>query len=59
MLPIVKRVKELEYSTPQKWQAALHRNFGLVENRLLARVLKTDEETLLSEAKRLGIERIK
>lgn len=59
MLPIVKRVKELEYSTPQKWQTALHRNFGLVENRLLARVLKTDEETLLSEAKRLGIERIK
>ena len=59
MLPIVKIVKELEYSTPQKRQTALHRNFGLVENRLLARVLKTDEETLLSEAKRLGIERIK
>lgn len=39
MLPIVKRVKELEYSTPQKWQTVLLRNFGLVENRLLARVL--------------------
>ena len=59
MLPAIKKMKELEYSTPQKWQTVLLRNFGLVENSLLARVLGMDEETLARETERLGIERIK
>ena len=59
MLPTVKNVKELEYSTPQKWQTVLLRNFGLVDTALLASVLGTDKETLLIEAKRLGIDAIK
>ena len=59
MLPTIKKTKELEYSTPKKWQTVLLRNFGLVSDEKLAEVLSTDVETVRREAKRLGIEKIK
>ena len=59
MLPTIKKTKELEYSTPQKWQTVLLRNFGLVSDEKLAEVLYTDAATVRREAERLGIEKIK
>ena len=58
MLPIVKEIKRLPIFTPTKWQTVLLRNYGLVANAKLAQVLRTDEQTILTEAKRLGIEKI-
>ena len=38
------------------WQAVIFRNFGTVSVSALAKVLKTDEKTVETEAKRLGLE---
>ena len=59
MLPIVKDVKRLDFFTPAAWQTVLLRNFGLVSNKKLAEVLRTDEDTVKREAERLGIDGIK
>lgn len=40
------------------WQAVIFRNYGLVKNSALAKVLKTDEERIEREAERLGLEGI-
>ena len=58
MLPVIKSVKKLDFFTPAAWQTVLLRNFGLVSDKKLAEVLRTDEETIKREAQRLGIERI-
>lgn len=58
MLPEIRNVKPLPYFTPAKWQTLLLRNFGLVPASRLAAALATDEETVLREAARLGIDRI-
>ena len=44
---------------PTKWQAVLFRNIGMVPLERIAAVLHTDENTLLSEAERLGIADVK
>lgn len=38
------------------WQAVIFRNYGIVPSKALAKVLKTDEETVEREAKRLGVD---
>lgn len=58
MLPEIRKMKPLPYFTPQKWQTVLLRNYGLVDNKTIASVLGTDEETILAEAVRLGIDKI-
>ena len=58
MLPEIRDVKPLPYFTPQKWQTVLLRNYGLVPTARLAAVLGTDEETIVKEACRLGLEQI-
>ena len=58
MLPEVKKIKDLPIFTPTKWQTVLLRNYGLVTNAKLAEVLRTDEQTIITEANRLGIEKI-
>lgn len=40
------------------WQAVIFRNYGMVKNSALASVLKTDEQTIVKEAERLGLEGI-
>ena len=60
MLPkINEQLTALPTFTPQKWQTVILRNYGLVSNEILALVLKTDEKTIINEAKRLGLENIK
>ena len=58
MLLNERKIKELPIFTPTKWQTVLLRNYGLVSSERLARVLKTDVETLEREAKRLGLDGI-
>ena len=58
MLPEIRDVQPLPYFTPQKWQTVLLRNYGLVEPSRLAAVLEMDEETLVYEATRLGLDKI-
>ena len=58
MLPEIRKIKPLPYFTPQKWQTVLLRNYGIVDNKTLAAVLGTDEETIYKEALRLGIDAI-
>lgn len=38
-----------------EWQRVVFRNYGLVANKNLAIALKTDEKTIIEEAKRLGL----
>lgn len=60
MLPkIDKTLPPLPTFTPQKWQTVILRNYGLVSSKTLASVLKTSEQTIINEAKRLGLEKIK
>ena len=59
MLPTIKNVKRLELFTPAAWQTVLLRNFGLVTDKKLAEVLRTDMATIRREAERLGIGGIK
>ena len=57
LLPIQK-VKIPPHPFSTDWQAVIFRNFGTVPTSSLASVLKTDEETISIEAKRLGLEEI-
>ncbi|MBO5223694.1 MAG: hypothetical protein J6C23_04190 [Clostridia bacterium] len=60
MLPkIDKTLLPLPTFTPQKWQTVILRNYGIVSNKTIASVLKTDEQTIINEAKKLGLENIK
>ena len=59
MLPEIRNMKPLEYFTPQKWQTIILRNYGLVDNKTMASVLRTDEQTVFNEAVRLGLAPIK
>ena len=44
---------------PTRWQAVLYRLAGMIPMERIAMVLKTDEATLVLEAKRLGIDDVK
>ena len=55
MLPKIKRVKMQKNVFPTLWQAVLFRNYGLINPQNLAGVLSCDEETLHTEATRLGL----
>lgn len=59
MLHEVKKVNPLKTFTPQKWQTVLLRNYALVPTATLASVLGTTVEVVETEAKRLGIEKLK
>ena len=54
LLP-VKKVNLPQTPFATAWQAVLFRNYGTVDNVTLAKVLKTDEETVCREAERLGL----
>jgi hypothetical protein len=57
LLP-VKNVNIPPHPFATDWQAVIFRNFGTVSLSALAKVLKTDEETIQREANRLGLEGI-
>ena len=54
LLPIQK-VKIPPHPFATDWQAVIFRNYGTVSLSALAKVLKTDEKTVETEAKRLGL----
>ena len=57
LLPVKKvNIPKTPFATA--WQAVIFRNYGTVENAALAKVLKTDESTVVREAERLGLEGI-
>jgi hypothetical protein len=56
MLPKIQRVKMPENIFPTKWQTVIFRNYGLVSLDKIAKVLSCDEQTVLQEAKRLGLQ---
>lgn len=45
-------------SFPTEWQRVIFRNYGLVPNSNIAKVLNTTEEIIVSEAKNLGLEKV-
>ena len=52
-----KKVK-MPYSIfPTRWQTFLFRNYGFVETKTLANVLRCDEETVQKEVERMGMQR--
>ncbi|MGI6713600.1 MAG: hypothetical protein ACOX3K_00850 [Bacilli bacterium] len=59
MLPPLKKIDELVWLTPKKFQIVILRNFGYVANDVLADILDTDEKTIINEAKRLGLGKVR
>ena len=43
-----------ELNFPTAWQAVIYRNLGMIPAERIAKVLRTDEQTVLREAERLG-----
>ena len=57
MLETVK-VNNLDIFTPTKWQTVILRNYGLVETKNIAKILKCTARRVEIEAARLGIDKI-
>ena len=55
MLPVEKEVRLFEDNFPTKWQTVIFRNFGFVPNERIAKVLNCSKDTVILEAKRLGL----
>ena len=55
MLPEVKKVKMPSLTLPTVWQTVIFRNFGYVKTDRLAETISCSPETVLLEAKRLGL----
>ncbi len=56
MLPeVIKKHKTPDRQFPCLWQTVIFRNYGLVSTDKLAKTLGCDEQTVVSEAERLGI----
>lgn len=55
MLPEVRKVKSPKNNFPTNWQVVIFRNYGLVSTDKIAKVLGCDEETVCTEAARLGL----
>lgn len=56
ILPKVSKTQAVHYEYfPTTWQAVIWRNWGYLPAERLAKVLRTDEETVIREAKRLGL----
>ncbi|MBQ8395062.1 MAG: hypothetical protein IJX49_05760, partial [Clostridia bacterium] len=55
MLPEVRKVKLPKSNFPTNWQTVIFRNYGLVSTDKIAKVLGCDEETVRTEAARLGL----
>lgn len=56
------KLEKIDYDLshfPQMWQAVIFRNYGKVKNSVLAEILHTDENTIIDNAKLLGLENIK
>ena len=56
MLPEIKNLVLPDDNFPTKWQTVIFRNYGLVSNERIAKVIGCDAETVKTEAARLGIE---
>ena len=54
-LPPIKKVNIPPHPFATDWQAVIFRNFGTVPTEALARLLKTDVQTIEQEACRLGL----
>ena len=55
MLPQIKKVKLPVLTLPTAWQTVIFRNYGYVPTERIAKVLDCDEETVRTEAARLGV----
>lgn len=55
MLPPIKKETMPELNFPTVWQAVVYRNFSYVSTDKIAKVLGCDEETVVTEANRLGL----
>lgn len=55
MLPIIKKVKLPTLTMPTAWQTVIFRNYGYVPTERIADALGCDEQTVHTEAARLGI----
>lgn len=55
MLPEIKVVTKAENYFPTEWQTVIFRNYGYVETRKLASVLRCEESVIEREALRLGL----
>lgn len=57
LLPIGKTAPQPDWF-PTRWQAVIFRNWGKISPERIAKVLKTDQETVTREAERLGLDGI-
>ena len=57
MLPEIISVKMPDLNFPTVWQAVIFRNYGIVSNRKIAETIECDEQTVETEALRLGLEK--
>ena len=51
----IKKTVMPDLNFPTKWQAVIFRNYGLLTNERIGKVLRCDAKTVEEEAKRLGI----
>ena len=56
MLPKIKRLPPQKLVFPQAWQTVIFRNYGVVSTDKLAKTLGCNEETIVKEACRLGLD---
>ena len=55
MLPVEKQFPDLISHFPTRWQAVVFRNYGIVPTARIAAVLKTDEKSVVSAAREMGL----
>lgn len=58
MLPEIKRAQMPSLTLPTAWQTVIFRNFGYVKTARLAEVLCCSPETVMLEAKRMGLREV-
>ena len=55
MLPQIKKVPLQKEIFPRTWQTVIFRNYGLISTDKIAKTLGCSEETVIAEAKRMGL----
>lgn len=58
MIASEKQIKLQQLNFPAAWQTVIFRNYGMVRNERIAKVLGCDEQTVILEANRLGLKDI-
>ncbi len=59
MLPKIKEVNALPVFTPTLWQTLILRCYGVISNDRIAKTLRVSVETVIKEAEKLGLSKIK